>query len=816
MDKFKLQPKDLITNIDEFEIKYNPSDLVVDTTDLIYGQNRGIQAFEFGLNIDIKGYNIYFSGPTGVGKSMYIKKYLKDKAKEKGAPSDWIYVYNFQKKDEPFPIEMKAGEGREFALDMEKYVSYVSSSIKKTFSNSEIEKEKEKVQEEFEKIKDAEIAKLNNEIKDKGYAVKKSNEGVFMVPVVNGKVLNKDEYMLLPDSKKAELQTQAPYIQEKIFEMLTKLRENEIDNEKKILKWQETVANITVQQITKKLKEKYKHNLNIIKYLEDVGNDVVKNVNEFLVPEEKNVPNQMKIKVPKPWDNYKVNVFVDNSKINEAPVIMDLDYTFENIFGKLEYENNFGSLKTDYMKLRAGLLHKANGGYIVFEARDLLTTPLAYDTLKKALKTERLGIEAAPEQKMAMILSSIKPYPIPINLKVIIIGHDDVYEFLMNTDPDFKKLFKIKTEFDNESDKTQENIDKLTKFISSYIALQKLLPINEKAVKKIVLYAIMLAGEKDKITTKLADIGRLIGESSVWAKLDGKDEISEKYVDKAFEERKARIKKYDKKYIEMIQKGTLLIDTEGAKIGEINGLSVISIGDNAFGKPTKITANTYKGNSGIVNIEREINLSGPTHSKGVLIMQGYLGEKFAQDFPLSLSASICFEQTYSGVDGDSASSTEIYAMLSSLSGIPIKQEIAVTGSVNQKGEIQPIGGANEKITGFYEICKLRGLTGTQGVIIPRQNVNNLHLSKEIIDAIADNKFNIWAVSNIEEGIEILTGKKAGKKDENGKYEKDSIYSLVYDKLKKYSEKTETVKKNDKNENKKIKKQKNQKNKKSKK
>ena len=494
-----------------------------------------------------------------------------------------------------------------------------------------------------------------------------------------------------------------------------------------------------------------------------------------------------------PWLNYRVNLFIDNSKMEGAPVIMDTNYSYSNIFGRLEYENHYGMLQTDYMMLKPGLLHQANGGYIMFQAKDLLSNPTCYEALKKALRVKEVAIENVVEQRSSMVLISLKPEPIPLDLKVILIGSSDMYYTLLTMDEDFKKLFKIKVEFEEAAPRTQENILKLAKFIKSFCDQENLVPLDREASAKIVEFASKLAGDKGKISTRFNEIGEIIAESSTWAKLARSKVVTKEHVKKALDERTNRIKKYDAKYIEMIQEETLLIETSGYKVGQINGLTVITIGDYSFGKPAKITANTYMGKSGIVNIEREVEMSGSSHSKGVMILSGYLGEQFAQKTLLAVTASVCFEQLYGGVDGDSASSTEAYAILSSLSGIPINQSIAVTGSVNQKGELQPIGGVNEKIEGFYQICKMRGLNGEQGVIIPKQNVRNLHLSDDIIDSVKQGKFHIYAVGTIDEGIEILTGVPAGKKDRNGNFPNGSINYLAMEKLKRFSKLANNVK-----------------------
>ena len=502
-------------------------------------------------------------------------------------------------------------------------------------------------------------------------------------------------------------------------------------------------------------------------------------------PNQPTSPQQQMLQ-PKPWLNYRVNLFIDNSTLEGAPVIMDSNYSYHNIFGKLEYENYYGSLKTDHTMLKAGLLQKANGGYIIFQAKDLLANQVCYENLKKALRVKEISIENTADQRSSMVMVSLKPEPIPLDIKVILIGNANIYHSLLAMDSDFRKLFKAKVEFEDDAPRTEENIVKLARFIHGFCEQEELAHLDKYAVAKVIEYASRLADNQNKLSTRFNDLSQIIGEACTWAKMSKSKIVKEEHVVKALEERVERIKKYDAKYTEMIKDNTLLINTSGSEVGQINGLTVLTIGDYTFGKPAKITANTYVGKTGIINIEREVELSGSSHSKGVLILNGYLGELFAQDIPLSLTASICFEQLYNGVDGDSASSTELYALLSSLSDVPINQAIAVTGSVNQKGEIQPIGGVNAKIEGFFQVCKMRGLDGSHGVMIPIQNILNLNLSDEVVEAVKNKKFHIYAISNIEEGIEILTGVPAGKKDKNGNFPAGTINYLVYEKLKKYA------------------------------
>lgn len=794
----ELTPKDLKDVCNPNFFKFETTKELVDTTDLVYGQDRGIKALKFGLDIDIKGYNLYLEGPSGVGKTMYTKKFLTQKAAKEKVPNDWCYVYNFENPNEPVAISFPAGNGIVFKEQMESFVKDVRREIKKTFNNEDFEKEKKIIKQEFEDKREQLLEKLNKRTMVQGFQVKSTENGVYMMPVLDGKVLEEEEFDNLDESIKKEFEERSNLVQEQIFEALGAIKAIEKESEKKIEEWQSNIALLTINVHVNSLKANYKRNKKINNFIEGVKKDILKNISAFLAPDpdpKQPVQPTQKAEIREPWLNYRVNLLIDNSKLEGAPVVMDTNYSYHNIFGGLEYENQYGSLKTDFTMIKPGLLHQANGGYIIFQAKDLLANQVCYEALKKALRIKELAIENPVDQRTSLTLVGIKPEPIPLDLKVLIIGNSNIYHTLLSMDDDFRKLFKIKVEFEEDAPKTNENIERLSKFVRSFCEQEGLLDLDKEAMAKVVEFTSKLAGDKEKLSTQFSEIGEIVGEASTWAKLDKSKIITKEYVKKALDERIDRIKKYDEKYLQMIKDEALLIETDGYKIGQINGLTVITIGDYSFGKPAKITANTYMGQNGIVNIEREVEMSGSSHSKGVLILTGYLGEQFAQDMPLSLTASICFEQLYGGVDGDSASSTEAYAILSSLSGIPINQSIAVTGSVNQKGEIQPIGGVNEKIEGFYQICKMRGLNGESGVIIPSQNVRNLHLSDEVIDSVRKGKFHIYAVKTIDEGIEILTGVPAGKKDKNGKFPLGTINYLAYEKLKKFSKIGENKSKN---------------------
>ena len=781
----------------ELKVTCDPKLLNFNTTDELepistgIGQERGIKALEFGLNVDINGYNVYVEGPYGVGKTAYVKNYLSTISKKKKVPNDWCYVYNFANPNEPVAISLPAGQGKEFKATMDAFINEIKVDIKNTFNNEDFEKEKNLIKQEYETKRTLLLEKLNQTSAEYGFTVKSSQNGIYMMPILNGKTIAEDEFNKLDDAVKKDFEEKSSIVQQHIMTAISEIKSIERESDKRIEEWQSNVALLTINGHINLIKSKYKRNKKINNFLESIKKDILKNINLFTADEKAiegklQGPQAAHPEVYKPWLNYRVNLFIDNNNLEGAPFVADTNYSYHNIFGKLEYENYYGTLKTDFTMLKPGLLHIANGGYLVFQANDLLTNSLCYDALKKVLRSKTLGIENAADPRSSMVMISLKPEPIPLDLKVILIGDENIYQTLLAMDPDFRKLFKIKVEFADEAPLNRDNMIKLSRFVKGYCDHEELPPLDNKAMAKVIEYASKLADNQEKLATRFTDLSVIVGEAATWAKLGKSKIITEEYITKALTEKVDRIKKYDDKYMEMIKDDTLLISTSGSNVGQINGLTIMNVGDYTFGKPVKITANTYTGKNGIINIEREVELSGSSHSKGILILSGYLGEMFAQDMPLSLTASICFEQLYSGVDGDSASSTELYALLSSLSEIPINQAFAVTGSVNQKGQIQPIGGVNDKIEGFFQVCKMRGLDGSHSVIIPKQNIRNLNLSDEVVQAVKESKFHIYAITTIDEGIELLTGVPAGSRDENGNFPAGTINYLVYQKLKKYA------------------------------
>ena len=592
------------------------------------GQERGIKALEFGLQVDVKGYNLYLEGPSGVGKTMYTKNYLDKIASKKKIPSDWCYIYNFDNPNEPIAVELAAGQGKEFKDSMDGFIKEIRKDIKKTFNNDDFEKEKALIKQEFEIKRSALLEKLNQDASKYNFQVKAAQNGIYMMPVVDGKAIEEEEFEKLDDSIKQEYEEKSAVVQEQIMEAIGQIKEIERQSDKKISEWHSNVALLTVNVHINYLKSKYKRNKKINKFLNDIKQDILKNISVFLEddtnkqPQPQQGPNNKK---PDPCLNYRVNLFIDNSNREGAPVIMDTNYSYHNIFGSLEYENYYGALKTDHTMLKPGLMQRANGGYIIFQAKDLLANGMCYEALKKALRVKELSIENATNQQNSMVLVSLKPEPIPLDLKVILIGNANIYQTLLAMDSDFKKLFKIKVEFEDDAIINAENVQKLAQIVHGFCEHEGLPHLDKSGMARLVEYASKLAGSHNKLSTRFDNLTQVVGEAATWAKISKSKTVSAKFIDKALQERIERIKKYDSKYLEMIKENALLINTSGFEVGQLNGLTVMTIGDYTFGKPAKITVNTYTGKDGIINIEREVEISGPSHSKGVFILTRIFG-----------------------------------------------------------------------------------------------------------------------------------------------------------------------------------------------
>lgn len=772
---------------------YDYSDFEFETTEEIpplegiIGQERATRAMEFGLKVEKQGYNIYVAGLNGTGRNSYARSIVGRLAKDKPVPQDWCYVYNFEDPDRPLAISMPPGVGSQLKEDMEGLISQLKTAIPKVFSGEEYNKKRAKILQQYQEKISVLMDELNKTAKEFGFEFKRNVNGFVSIPLVDGKPMSEEEYRKLDEEALKEIEEKNEQLQMKAVEIFNRIKEMEQMAQSTLKELDAEIGMNAVGYLIKQMKAKYEEYncAEILEYLDRVQRDIIENVEDFKEKEDEaplNIPWLARARKADNTFKYTINLLVDSSKLEHAPVIIESNPTYYNLIGKVEYENQLGVLTTNFTKIKPGALHKANGGYLIIQARDILTNPYSWEALKRALKTGEVAIENIAEQVGLIATSSLRPRPIPLDLKVIVIGSYEIYRLLYQLDDDFKKLFKIKADFDIEMDKDREHLHKIASFVSRHCNEQNLRHFHKSALAKIVEYSSRLAESQEKLSTRFNEMVEIIYEADAWASIDGAEHVTAEHVTRAIKEKVYRSNKYEKKIQEYIKEGTILIDTEGAVVGQVNGLSVLDIGEYSFGRPSRITAVTYAGRKGIINIEREVKMSGSIHDKGVLILSGYLGKRFAQKSPLSLTASIAFEQSYGGVDGDSASSTELYAILSSLSEIPIKQNLAVTGSVNQRGEIQPIGGVNQKIEGFYRVCKEKGLTGDQGVLIPHQNVKNLMLEDEVIEAVKEGKFHIYPVKTIEEGIEILTGVPAGEADAEGRYPEGTVYSKVQEKL----------------------------------
>jgi len=754
------------------------------------GQERAVRAMEFGLKIELKGYNIFMCGTTGTGKTSYAQHCVRKLAEKEKTPDDWFYVYNFDNSNCPAVINMPAGKGKEFQLDMDEFVKLLKVEIPKVFESEDYDRGKSEIVKEFQEKRNVLLEKLNEDASKHGFKVRITNAGILFLPVIEGKVIGEQEFGDLDESARQAISVKSAEIQTETLDTMRKIKNNDKDAAKRIEEWENRIALFAVGMHIGDLKEKYKSYSKITAHLDKIQEDILKNLGDFKSEESKDEQPGMII----PWsrmtqppaDRYKVNLLVDNGSLKGAPVVVDFNPTYYNLMGKLEYENEWGTMTTDFKLIKSGLLHQANGGYLILQAKDVLTNVQAWDALKKVLRTKQISVGNLREEMALVAVSTLKPEPVPADIKVILVGNPQIYDLLYELDEDFRKLFKIKVDFDDVMNRSKENMIKLASFISTHCKAEGILHYDRTGVAAIVDFSCRIVEDHNKLSTHFSSLTEVIGEASTWAQLEGCRLVSSDHVRKAIREKIERSAKYDRKLLEMLKNGTIMIDTEGEKVGQINGLSILEIGDYAFGKPSRITAATYMGEKGIVNIEREVQMSGKVHSKGVMILSGFLGRKYAQDMPLSLSASLCFEQLYGIIDGDSASSAELFAILSSLSDVPIKQGFAVTGSINQNGEIQPIGGASIKIEGFFELCRLRGLNGDQGVMIPYQNMRNLCLNDDVIEAVHEGKFNIYTIKTIDEGIELLTGMKAGLRKKDGTYPFGTLNYLVHRRLKNFA------------------------------
>ncbi|MBI2909430.1 MAG: AAA family ATPase [Chloroflexi bacterium] len=746
----------------------------------IIGQARALKALQFGLGMKESGFNIYVAGIPGTGRTTAVRSFLEETAKDKKVPPDWCYVNNFRDSYRPKALRLPAGRGKELQSDVKNLVEEARESIPRAFESEQYTAKREEIGDEFNKKRERMFSELGEKVHTEGFAVQATPMGLIIIAIKpDGTPLSDQEFRVLSPEARQELIGKRERLEIDLRALSKQIRQMEHEVNERLKNLDREVALASVGPPTGDLIEKYKDHPEVVAYLTEVQNDMVDNIAQFRPEAEAQAT-----PIPIPWlkelafRKYQVNVIVDNSELKGAPVVIEFNPTYNNLFGRIEKESQLGAFFTDFTLIRGGAIHSANGGYLVMHADDLLTNLFSWDGLKRALGDRKIVIEEAGERLGFIVTKSLMPDPIPLDAKVVVVGNPYLYSMLYAYDEDFRELFKVKADFDTRMDWSPDGMKSYLGSLCLICGKEGLKHFDVHATAKIIEYSSRLAEDQEKLSTKFSEIATLMREASYHASVGNADIVTSSHVQKAIEEKVYRSNLIQERIEEMIDNGTILIDTTGAEVGQVNGLSVTGSGDFTFGIPSRVTVSVGLGREGIIDIEREVKLGGPIHSKGVMILSGYLADKYARNKPLTLSARLVFEQSYSEVEGDSASSTELYAILSALSGYPVRQGLAVTGSVNQRGEVQAIGGVNEKIEGFFSVCKARGLTGDQGVVIPAANARNLMLKEEVVAAVREGKFHVYPVKTIDEGIEILTGVGAGERREDGAYEEDSLNGRV--------------------------------------
>ncbi|MFN8439634.1 MAG: ATP-binding protein [Caldilineaceae bacterium] len=752
------------------------------------GQDRALRAIQFGVAINRHGYNIFALGESGTGKQSLVRQTIEQQAKQEPPPPDWCYVNNFEEAHRPWALQLPAGKGKELRSDMQRLVEELQSALTAAFDSEEVQSQRQRIGEEYRDRQEAALGKLENKARKKGFSLLKTQAGVAFAPVRNGDVISPEEMDKLPVNEKSRIIENMESLQSELQKAMFKVPGWERELRKRIRALDQQVAGMVVTNVLDDLLEKYQPFPLVIDYLHAVQKDVVEHLSDFV---------NLEVKVPEPAEDdqgfdlsdgesplrrYGVNVMVDASAMQGAPVLYESNPTYLNMVGRVEQMAQMGALVTDFLLIKPGVLHRANGGYLILDASKVLSNPYAWEGLKRSLQFGEIRIETPLEMLNMSSTMSVEPEPIPLDVKVILLGDPELYYVLAEEDPEFNELFKVAADFDDEVNRTPQMEKLYARLLATIARREKLRPFDRPALCRVIEESARIAGDAERLTTRMQEMVDLLEESDHWAASQRAEIVTAAHVQQAIDAQIYRSSRIPQRLREEVLRNVVLIDTAGDKIGQINGLSVVSMGKHSFGEPTRITATVGLGKGDVVNIEREVQMSGPSHTKGVLILSSYLRSRYASDVPLSLTASLVFEQSYGGVDGDSASSTELYALLSAIAEAPIKQSLAVTGSVNQFGQVQAIGGVNEKIEGFFDLCKARGLTGEQGVLIPVANTKHLMLRQDIVDAVRQGQFRIYAIASIDQGIELLTGIPAGVLQADGGYPEGTINRRVADRL----------------------------------
>jgi lon-related putative ATP-dependent protease len=785
-----LAPEQLNLRFDPQQFPFETTAELEDTHEII-GQRRALKSIEFGMGIQHAGYNLFALGPIGTGKYTAINRYLDQTAPQQETPDDWCYVYNFEQPHKPNALCLPPGRAVILKQDMAKLVDELLTILPAAFTSEEYLAQRKMLEEEYKSQQTQALEELRKQAKLNDIAFIQTPGGFAFAPLKDGEVVSPEEFLGYSADEQKEIEAQVQELQETLQNIMRQVPQWQREAQEKLKQLNHNVADFSIAPLFEELSKEYADLEEVTSYLDEVRFDVVDNIDAFLAEDHKSSPAVLGIASSQPQSvtvRYRINVLTDHSNTDGAPVVIEDQPRYQNLIGRVEHISQMGTLLTDYTLIKPGALHRANGGYLVLDARKLLLQPYAWEGLKSALQVKNIYIESLAQVYSMVSTVSLEPEPIPLNIKVILVGDRYLYYLLSNLDPDFAELFKVSADFEDDMDRNLDNCMAYARLIGAIARKEELRHFDRAAVARIVEHSARVAGDAHKLSVHMQSITDLMRESNYWAEQAERDIVTILDVQEALDSHIYRSSRLKDRIQENILRQSILIDTDGAKIGQINGLAVYDTGQFAFGKPSRITARVSLGKGEVVDIERQVELGGPIHSKGVLILSGFLGARYATDRPLSLSATLVFEQSYSGVEGDSASAAELLALLSALAELPLRQSLAITGSINQLGEIQAIGGANEKIEGFFDLCQARGLTGNQGVIIPAANVKNLMLQQDVVDAVAEGQFNIYAVSDIDQAVEILTGVAAGELDEEGQYPIDSVNARVIAKLEKLAEK----------------------------
>jgi len=786
-----LRPEQLCRTCDGSQFDFESTAELEDLSDII-GQERAVNAVQFGIGIRREGYNLFALGPSGTGKRTTISQFLEQKAPAEPVPSDWCYVNNFEQSHKPRALRLPPGQGGVLRDDMEQLIEELRTAIPAAFESEDYHTRRQEIQEEFKEQQENTFGELQELARERSIALIRTPSGLAVAPLKDGEVMSPDDFQKLPEEERKRFEEDIAEVQERLQETLPQARQWEREARERVKELNRQVAMFATGGMIDELREKYAKLPAVVDYLKAVQQDVVDNFDQFRETEE--TPKVMGVSVPRSVTResllrrYQVNVLVDHSESEGAPVVYESNPTYNNLIGRVEQIAQMGALLTDFNLIKPGALHRANGGYLILDARQLLMQTYAWEGLKRAIRSRELRIESLAQALSLISTVSLDPEPIPLDVKVVLIGDRLLYYMLYSMDPDFGELFKVEADFNEDMTRTPESNLLYARLIATMARQEELRPFDRGAVGRVIERSSRMASDAEKLSVHMLSIVDLLREADYWAEVAGNGAVTAGDVQRAIDAKIHRADRVRERVHERIQRGTILIDTTGERVGQVNGLSIVGLGDFAFGQPSRITARIRIGSGKVVDIEREVELGGPIHSKGVLILSSFLSSRYAAEYPLSLSASLVFEQSYGGVEGDSASMAELCALLSALAGLPIRQSLAMTGSVNQHGEAQPIGGVNEKIEGFFDVCKTGGLTGDQGVIVPRSNVQHLMLRHEVVEAVNAGQFHIYPMHTVDEAIELLTGIPAGERDEEGNFPEGSVNQLVEARLIELAEK----------------------------